>query len=1107
MKITWWNVNGLNKLNDACTHDLNLILCWNIICICETWALTKPQLPSVSKYYDIIFSPANKEKQKGRASGGLLILIKKGFSYSILSVTNLWIFVKITCPNGMDVTLGNVYVSPNYSMDEALNLLRSVLDELCVDHNNTIIGGDFNGRISDQNYLDGELAEEWGMLSFRISLDEVANRRGEMLVECMEEYGLVVLNGRTKGDIPGQFTYISQAGKSSVDLIWCHLELCKWVLELRVSDCILSSDHLPVTAYMDIECAGTSVTNSEAATVKISRYKWTENETKKDSFTWCLNSKFQSTEPADVYETLKRTVDEVVIQNELIQEVTLYTGNYSKKPWYNSECRELRFLTRKFHRKWRRNHKEEDMLQYLQYKKDYFKKCQILKTDHENGFKEKLRNIKHAGDFWKAVKSFRPKKENKCKQISIQAWSDHLSQIYPSLGNNGNKIIFTDVLRESMDSKFSFGELEKAIKQLKNNKSPGPDSILNEYMKVLGKDWKQSLLNFINYVFEGGQIPEDLTNSYMFMLYKKGDPSDPGNYRTIALLNNIFKLLTHMITQRVLCWSEDHKLFMEAQAGFRPGRGCVDNIFTFASIINLHLIKKRKLYVAFVDFKSAFSEVNHDLLFEKMFAFGISGKIISLIRTLYQQSQVQIRVEDKLTPPCKITKGVITGDSISPLNFVIFINDLEDYLRSHGMEGVSVTSTVDILLLLYADDLILMGSSPVDLQKKLTLLFSYCQENKMQVNESKSKVVIFRRGGRISRFDVFHYGDRRLEVCSDYNYLGILFSSHGVFHKASQQALSKGRLAIANVKNILSNSKTDSYEGRMKLFDAIVKTTVLYGAEVWGCRYAEVLEKCQSQFLKTVYCLPRCTPGYMLRLEMGVVKLDFHIFKQMVEWWLKLLVMSQDRYPRICYNQLIEQDLRSSNIEKYNWVSLLKTKLVQLGFSEVWEAQNVEMLRSRKLEMYEKYYKVLINKDWSSLEVSSFGGLFVDLKMKLNNYELGILFPSSYLLNNVTINKLRIVAQLRLAGKMVKIYLNGITYEWDQADLCTNCDLNIPETLQHFIVDCPLYKPVRDRFLPELSGTSQNVVILLKLGNRVKVNSIFYYVEAALKIRSFNRNE
>lgn len=125
-----------------------------------------------------------------------------------------------------------------------------------------------------------------------------------------------------------------------------------------------------------------------------------------------------------------------------------------------------------------------------------------------------------------------------------------------------------------------------------------------------------------------------------------------------------------------------------------------------------------------------------------------------------------------------------------------------------------MNSTVDILMLLYADDLILLGSSPIDLQKKLDLLSSYCQENKMLVNELKSKVVIFRRGGRVSRYDVFHFSGRNLEVCSDYNYLGILFSSHGVFHKASLQALSKGRVAIANVRNIMTNSKTESHEVR-----------------------------------------------------------------------------------------------------------------------------------------------------------------------------------------------------------------------------------------------------------------------------------------------------
>lgn len=1109
MKFTWWNVNGLNNFRDACTHDLKFVLRWDIVCLCETWATVQPQLPLISTYYDIVFSPAIKEKQRGRASGGLMILIKKKIKYSTLCITNMWIFVKIICPNGMNITLGNVYISPSYCSEEAINLLRGFLNEQC--NNNSIIGGDFNGRIADQNYLESELSEECGLLSLRIPLDQVTNKRGGMLVECMEEHGFVALNGRTKGDIPGQFTYISRVGKSSVDLVWCHLELCKWVLELRVSDCILNSDHLPVSVYLDIEGVSVNETPTEIEpAVKIRKYKWPDCEEKANLFIQCINLKPpSSSEPSIVYDTMKKTMDDIVCQLGIVQEITVFKRSYNKKPWYNGECRSLKFMMQKHHRKWRRHHKEEDVLHYLHYKKDYFQLCVTLRTAHENLYKEKLGNIKQPGDFWKAVKSFKPKTENKCKQIPIQTWNDYLHKIYPPQQVNMlSDYLFIDVLREPMDSDFCIGEIEKGIKYLKNNKSPGPDCILNEYMKALGTDWKQSLVNFFNFIFNRGVIPKDMTHSYMFMLHKKGDPVDPDNYRTIALLNNTFKLFTHLISQRVLSWCEDNKLLMEAQAGFRPGRGCVDNLFTFASVINLHLIKKRKLYVAFIDFKSAFSEVDHRLLFEKMFAFGISGKVISVIRALYEQSRVQIRVEDKFTSLCKITKGVITGDSISPLNFIIFINDLENYLRSHGVEGVSVTSSVDILLLLYADDLILFGASPVDLQKKLNLFSSYCQENKMLVNQAKSKVVVFRRGGRVSRHDVFHYSGRGLEVSSDYNYLGILFSSHGVFHKASLQALSKGRLAIANVKNILTNSKAESHEGRMKLYEAIVKTTVLYGAEVWGCRYVDVIEKCQSQLLKSIYCLTRCTPGYMLRLEMGVVKLSFHVFKQMVEWWLKLLTMSQSRYPKICFDQLREQDLRSSNIQKYNWVSMLKVKLVQLGFADVWEAQSYEILKCKKSDIYKTLYTELISKDWESLEMSSYGGILRELKLRSTSYEPGASFTSTYLMYNVPIIKLRAMSQLRLAGKVVKLYLNGMSYEWDQTDLCSHCQLEEPETLQHFFVDCPLYLPVRSKFISSiLFKANGNIISVFKAEQRLIVSNVFYYLEAALKLRAFARNE
>lgn len=246
MKITWWNVCGISKFINICTYEFDRILKWQIICITETWVLNNPVLPShVSNFFDIIFSPATKNKQKGRGSGGLMTLVRKGIKHHIRSITNLWIFIKITLSNEMEIMIGSVYISPDHDMEEAMILLREVLDE--EGDIQTFVGGDFNGRIADQNFLPDEIAEECGLLSQRISHDQILNRRGGLMLECMEECGLIALNGRTKGDIPGQFTFIRKSGKSSVDLIWSHLELCKWVLELRVSEDILISDHLPVT--------------------------------------------------------------------------------------------------------------------------------------------------------------------------------------------------------------------------------------------------------------------------------------------------------------------------------------------------------------------------------------------------------------------------------------------------------------------------------------------------------------------------------------------------------------------------------------------------------------------------------------------------------------------------------------------------------------------------------------------------------------------------------------------------------------------------------------------------------------------------------------------
>lgn len=57
-------------------------------------------------------------------------------------------------------------------------------------------------------------------------------------------------------------------------------------------------------------------------------------------------------------------------------------------------------------------------------------------------------------------------------------------------------VMFSDARWDPIDSDFCMGELNKAISRLKANKTPGPDKILNEYVKILGDNWKNKLLDF-----------------------------------------------------------------------------------------------------------------------------------------------------------------------------------------------------------------------------------------------------------------------------------------------------------------------------------------------------------------------------------------------------------------------------------------------------------------------------------------------------------------------------------------------------------------------------------------------------------------------------------
>ena len=89
----------------------------------------------------------------------------------------------------------------------------------------------------------------------------------------------------------------------------------------------------------------------------------------------------------------------------------------------------------------------------------------------------------------------------------------------------------------------------------------------------------------IKLCFETERIPEEWMKGMIFPIYKSGDERIPENYRGITLLCIVEKIYTAILNERLSTWCEKNDIIAEAQGGFRPGRGCEDQLFVLVNIL------------------------------------------------------------------------------------------------------------------------------------------------------------------------------------------------------------------------------------------------------------------------------------------------------------------------------------------------------------------------------------------------------------------------------------------------------------------------------------------------------------------------------------------
>jgi len=513
--------------------------------------------------------------------------------------------------------------------------------------------------------------------------------------------------------------------------------------------------------------------------------------------------------------------------------------------------------------------------------------------------------------------------------------------------------------------------------------------VVNEFL-IFGGFWMTaSLTKLFNSAWTQSKIPAEWSRGIVVPIHKGGPRESTSNYRGITVLSNVGKLFAAVLERRLSSWCEAKGVFGQAQAGFRRHRSTVDHIFVLAEVIKRRKQQRRPTYVGFLDIKRAYDNVWREGLWRKMRELGIASKFIQVTKSLYDRVLSCVRVNEQYSEWFEVGVGLRQGCVLSPLLFLIFINDLIAELKEKKV-GVQVCG-VFLNGLFFADDIALMAESPEHLQSLLDTAVEFSKRWKLAFNIQKCKIVIFNRRDD-TKLCNWTMDGAKVEVVAQYKYLGVLFHESCNWSAHKDWVLKKVKKKISMVIGF-GATRLLNVTTCCRLWEVLVRPSLEYSAEVWAMGQWPEAECLQREMGKRILNVSSRMANEVVNGELGWWDLSSRRAKARLkmlkrfhdmdgEEWCRTLAMHPGsqwrRITRMDMKLLKLEDWMMKSSSSYEWRNALTRRMQALEehrWKERMETKSkLRLYRSMKQELRMEPYLQISDGQIRSLIAKLRGG-------------------------------------------------------------------------------------------------------------------------------------